>query len=72
MNENGKVFDGEKLTMLLADKDINDTEAGFRIGVSARTMANYRSGQEPRSYVTLCALASMLGVQPHELFKESK
>lgn len=70
MSENDKTFDGEKVAMLLDEKDLTDTEAAFRIGVSARTVSNYRAGREPRSYVTLCALASMLGVQPHELFRE--
>lgn len=72
MKRKRKEFNGELVSKILNDRGITDTEAGARCGVSSQSVSNYRNGREPRSYATLCALANLLGVQTHELFREVK
>lgn len=65
-----RVFQGSVVSDALDRKGSSDTQAGAAIGVSARSVANYRAGMEPRSYAVLSALADFLGLTVDDLFKE--
>lgn len=65
-----KVFDGERLEQLMYERGVTDADAAEACDVSPQSISNYRGGREPRSYDTICTLASLVGVQAHELFRE--
>lgn len=67
-----RIFQGSVVSEAMDRQGVSDTVTGAAIGVSARSVANYRSGVEPRSYAVLSALADFLGLTVEGLFKEDE
>lgn len=65
-----QAFNGDVVAEAMDSKGLSDTSLGALIGVSSRSVANYRAGSEPRGYATLCDLASALGLQVDDLFRK--
>lgn len=62
----------QPLNDYMSKTGLSEADIALRVGVSVETVREYRSGVEPSPYRTLVALASAIGVQTHELFREAK